>query len=128
MALMIDEPLFDLPGLKRAPVPEVLAPSLSPDQRRTKRQYDALLQGQHPLGVTLNTPLPLHPDAASAEDPQAEGLRCGTCQFRQPLGHHTRSYPKCQAGDGARVSHGAGTDVRAWWPACRDYQPKEEPS
>lgn len=22
-----------------------------------------------------------------------------------------------------RVTHGAGTDVRAWWPACVDYSP-----
>lgn len=22
-----------------------------------------------------------------------------------------------------RVTHGAGSDVRAWWPACQDYSP-----
>jgi hypothetical protein len=36
-----------------------------------------------------------------------------------------RTYAKCvidEAKQYPRVSHGAGTDVRAWWPACKDHE------
>jgi hypothetical protein len=43
---------------------------------------------------------------------------------------HDRTYPKCIAAvEGTEhltapsITHGAATDVRAWWPACIDYQP-----
>lgn len=116
------QPLFDLPGIKHAPPPEE---KLSPDRKRTRRQMAALTRGQHPLSLALRTPLPLHTDAAPAGDIRAEGLRCGTCRFRELLGHHDRSHPKCRAGGDVRVTHGAGTDVRAWWPACHDYEPAD---
>jgi hypothetical protein len=32
-----------------------------------------------------------------------------------------------QATEYPRVSNGAGTDVRSWWPACPDYQPETAP-
>jgi len=104
----------DLPDVQQPPQP------LSPTQRRTRRQYAALQAGQHPLSVALGTPLPLHPDAAPADDPKAPGLRCGTCAWRAS---NQYGYGKCWFGDGARATHGAGTDVRRWWPACRDYEP-----
>lgn len=114
--------LFDVPpGFVPPPIP-----GMSADQRRTVRQARALANGAHPLSLAFNRHISLHPDAAPADDRQAEGLRCGTCRYRQVLGHHSRSYPKCQVGDGARISHGAGTDVRSWWSACVDYQPRED--
>ncbi|WP_119728364.1 hypothetical protein [Thermomonospora amylolytica] len=117
----MNDALFDVPG----PAPAEPGPKLSADQRRARRQAAAMNRGSHPLSVTLNSPLALHPDAAPGDDRKASGLRCGTCRWRVSLGHHSRAYPKCTFGDGARISHGAGTDVRAWWPACRDYTPAE---
>jgi hypothetical protein len=119
---MPDDALFDPPpGFVPPP-----APGMSADRRRTVRQARALAAGVHPLGIAFDRHLPLHPDAAPADDRQADGLRCGTCRFREVLGHHSRSYPKCTHGGGTRISHGAGTDCRAHWPACRDHLPREE--
>lgn len=109
--------LFDLPDVKHAPPPE---DDLSPNQKRTRRQYAALLAGQHPLSLVLTRPLRLHDDAAPADDRRAEGLRCGDCRFRVLRNHGVRSYPKCTIG--GRESYGGGTDCRAWWPACRDFE------
>ena len=126
---MNDDTLFHAEPVA-APEP---APKLSDDQRRALRQLNALRAGTHPLGMypkILPGHLPLHPDAAPADDRKAPGLRCGTCLFRELLGHHGRKHPKCLFGNTegrwSRVTHGAATDVRAWWPACRDYQPAEE--
>lgn len=109
-------------------------PKMTIEQRRTARQLDALRAGTHPLGMhprILPGHLPLHQDAAPADDRTAPGLRCRDCQFRVVLGYHNRSYAKCTFGQtedrpAPRISHGTATDVRAWWPACRDYQPAEE--
>lgn len=98
---------------------------LSADRRRTQRQGEALAARWHPLGLALGRSLLLHPDAPAADDREAPGPRCGTCWYREVFSYHRRSYAKCTADDGDRVSHGAGTDVRAWWPACRDYSPGE---
>lgn len=67
----------------------------------------------------LSRSLRLHPEAAPAGDTAAPGRRCGTCA------HLTRNgwgYLKCGFGDGVRTSHGAGTDVRRFWPACVDHE------
>jgi hypothetical protein len=117
----VTDALFDLPTPANTPEPE----KLSPDQRRTRRQAAVLRQGQHPLTLVLSAPLRLHPDAAPADDRKAPGLRCGTCAFREIRHYGPRAWPKCTFGDGVRMSHGAGTDIRAYWPACRDYQPKD---
>ncbi|MGI5223575.1 hypothetical protein [Actinoallomurus sp. CA-142502] len=102
---------------------------LSADRRRTLRQADALTRRRHPLELALGFPLGLHP-AAAADDRTAPGLRCGTCGFRQVLTHNDGRFPKCLFAvtdkTAPRVTRGAGTDVRAWWPACRDYQAAEE--
>lgn len=116
--------LFDLPaGAVREPPP---VEHLSADRRRTRR-YLALLQvGRHPLGGRL------HDHAAPVDDPHAPGRRCGNCWYRQLLPYHARVYPKCllgvtnptdtdRLGDAPRVAHSAASDVRAWWPACRDH-------
>lgn len=97
---------------------------LSADRRRTLRLTRDLALGRHPL-----TGGRLHPDAAPADDRTAPGARCGTCRFRVTGGQ----YPKCRWPDPGeyriaklpRVTHGPATDVRAWWPACTDWQPTE---
>jgi len=110
----MDEPaLFDVDQPTPPPARE------SDGVRRTKRQAALLAAGQHPLTLALSRPLRLHPEAAPYDDRQAPGRRCGNCAFRQNNGW---GYPKCTFGDGARMSHGAATDVRAFWPACPDHE------
>jgi hypothetical protein len=79
-------------------------PGLSPDRRRTLRQRAQVAAGVHPLtgGRT-------RPDLGN----------CGTCAHRVLIGHHDRTYPKCELGP---VSSGAATDVRRAWPACERYE------
>jgi hypothetical protein len=112
--------------------PAEVRPAETPAERRRRRQAAAMVLRHHPLSLTLGLPLPLHREAAPADDRDAPGRRCGNCRFRQSLAHHTRSYPKCVEPGGLsadqlarlgppRVSHGEGTDVRAWWPACVDH-------
>ena len=108
-------------------------PGLSADRRRTLRQTEQIRAGIHPL-----TGRPLHEFGdrfARATDAKDLAFRCGSCIFRSVFKYHDRSYPKCTwtgslgADDVERwginvlpqVSHGAATDVRAWWPACRNY-------
>lgn len=108
--------------------------------RLSDRQAAAVERGQHPLSVALRSPLPLL-DVGDAERPT-----CGTCLFRRHYNPgHARSYAKCLAypqirhmpapgggehtwTDYPRVTNGEGTDIRSWWPACPDYQPKEPDS
>lgn len=117
----MSDALFDLPNRKHAP-PPAANENLSADRQRTRRQRDLLALGYHPLTIVLSTSLPLHADAAPHDDLKAEGARCGSCRFRVLFNYGPRTWPKCTFGGGARKSHGGGTDVRAWWPACRDYQ------
>jgi hypothetical protein len=96
----------------------------SADRRRTERQAKALALGYHPLTVALGQSIRLHPNAAPPADRDAPGLRCGGCRHRQP-----GTYPKCSIDNSTkkdRRTHGAGTDVRAWFPACVDYEPAKE--
>ncbi len=113
---MDDPALFDLDV---EPLPP--KPKLSGDRRRTERQGEFLTAGEHPLAAALGWPIRLHTDAAPATDRAADGRRCGNCWYRETFRYHNRSYAKCTADDGARITHGPGTDVRAWWPACRDH-------
>jgi hypothetical protein len=107
-------------------------PRVSGDARRILRQEQAMLHGQHPLAVALKTSIPLHPDApADPLDRNADGARCGGCRFRGPHNAGTaHTFTKCwwqpsKPGPKPRISRGAGTDIRAWWPACTDYAPRE---
>lgn len=122
-------PLFD--GYEPPERPE--GPELSADQRRTRRQADDIARGIHPLAKTPIHPLASrHRDAAS---PKRDPFTCGSCYFREIVTWHNRSYAKCvlpnpSAGADAppsaiytRATHSAASDVRAWWPACRDYSP-----
>lgn len=124
---LFDEP----PRVEAAPVETGTAA-----ERRRARQLAAILAGQHPLSVALRVPIPLHPDAVRDDDRTTAGrVRCGGCALRRRLHGGNRSYPKCTAGrrehvasglrwaEHPRASHGDGTDVAAWWPACTDYEP-----
>ncbi|MDP9101620.1 MAG: hypothetical protein M3N21_05685 [Actinomycetota bacterium] len=102
--------LFDLPE----GIPPSLA-TVSRDRRRTAAQHRAVAQGIHPLTRTRTRP---------------ELGTCGQCAFLVSVGHNSRRYLKCAFGiDPAttpifmapRITRGAGTDVRAFWPACSDF-------
>lgn len=96
----------------------------SAGQRRTARQRADAARGLNPL-IRLFAGMFPHPDApqvASPEDRATPGPRCGSCRFRELVSWHSRSYPKCTFGEGVRMSHSDATDVRGWWPACRDYE------
>lgn len=95
-------------------------------ERRRARQAAAVLAGYHPLHVTIAGVL-LHPDAPTDVAPGTRGvpLTCGTCVLRVFKHGGAKAYPKC--GISGRDSHSDATDVKASWPACTDYQPKETP-
>lgn len=113
------------------PLPPVDGVALSTDRARTRRQAELLADGWHPVAGRL-----LHPAAASAHDRQAPGLRCRSCRFRLTANHGTAgSYAKCywpgeetvdRLDNLPRFSRGPATDIRAWWPACADYEAADE--
>ena len=123
----LDVPLFD--GFEPRSAIES-EPGLSAGQRLTVRQAENIAAGVHPL-----TKGQLHPLASRARDasaPKGDPFTCGSCYFRAVERYHDHSYPKCwlpgpnTSADRPtypRVTHGAASDVRAWWPACRDYSP-----
>lgn len=103
-------------------------PDLSADRRRTLRQAERIADGIHPM-----TGGPLHELASrhrDAEAPKSDPFTCGSCYFRDSLRYRGGSYAKCVLGatndkPGPYMTHSAATDVRAWWPACRDYSPSD---
>lgn len=111
-----DPPLFD--GFE--PAVPVSAEPVSADRRRTQRQAAAIANGIHPYTHT-----PLHPLASwrrDAQAPKTDPFTCGSCYFREPGGF--RGFPKCTRFPGL-ITHGPGSDIRAWWPACPDYSPSD---
>lgn len=100
--------LFDAGPYRTPPEPE-----LGADARRTQRNLAALAAGRHPVSGRA-----LHMDAPPADDRAAAGPRCGTCTrlFRKV---RSGTYLKC----GLNATGGPGTDLRAWWPACAEYNP-----
>lgn len=105
--------------------PTPVAEPMSADRRRTVRQKQTIDAGGHPLGNVING-IRRHPDTKGktygSDGPKDRSLTCGTCIHRVLMGYHTADYPKCDVGGGIRMSHGTGTDVRAWWPACTDHE------
>jgi hypothetical protein len=122
--------LFDMdPEQPREPEPQ-----LSAGRRRTIRQAQALEHGQHPLGLVHGTYLRLHPQAPPAGDRKSGGPRCGGCLLLERNGW---GFLKCTRGRSGEIgtpsfrcgpyeSHGAATDVRAWWPGCEHWQARSE--
>lgn len=118
----MSDALFDLEDAWRV---EPAVDNRSTDQRRTDRQAGAIRAGVHPLALVFGATVVMHPGAdrtATRGDGPRLPLRCGTCRYRFGV-RHASTYPKCGARDGARVTRGPATDVRAWWPACLDYSP-----
>jgi hypothetical protein len=116
-----------------APPERLDTEGLSAGQRLTLRQASDISIGRHPLtGGALHPLASRHRDADSTK---SDPFTCGSCYFRRVEQYHDRAYPKCwrpnpNVGADApmraiysRVTHGAGSDVRAWWPACTDYTP-----
>lgn len=118
--------LFPEEGLRVAPDPA--EEGLGFGERLRRRQAGRIARGYHPL--PLDPPLRLHPDAPRPlSREEAAGLgdypRCGSCRFRVSMGGHARPFPKCTWGEGApRASRSEASDVRAWWPACVDWEPR----
>lgn len=110
----MSEPLFPIDAPAADPTE-----GMSAGRRLTWRQSHQLRLGFHPLSITCGI-IKLHTDAAPWDDRKADGLRCGSCTLR--ISHGAHSYPKCDLGDGIRISHGQATDCRAWWPACASYE------
>ena len=91
---------------------------LSAGRRLTLRQRTQVEAGVHPLtgGKT-------HPEWGT----------CGDCRFRKIVQYRSGRWPKCvwtppgwSAEDAEmkappRATHGSASDVRAWWPACSDF-------
>lgn len=118
---MFEPGLFDVPddAYLIPPAPEKPARA----ERRNRLVANRIQTGWHPLGYVL-----MHPDASKDRD--AGGPRCGGCRFRVVTSYHNKSYPKCrlpvQRGDTTTYPRDTGcesSDIRAWWPACVDYQP-----
>lgn len=110
-------PLFDVTPIR---APEKLVGAA----RRRQRQEECVARRLHPLTAALRVDIRLHPDAAPAGDRNARGLRCGSCVHRvYPNREISGRFPKCDfGGRWERASAGPGTDVKAHWSACVDYE------
>lgn len=105
-----------LPGMPE-PSPVFEAPKRSVGQRLTERQAKDIKAGIHPLtGSMIHD---LADTTARRSDPPNLMYRCGSCVHRVLMRHHDYTYPKC---DLTVMTHGAATDVRAWWPACPQWE------
>lgn len=131
------ETLFDVDSADV--LPALPAPGKSPGVRLTERQAAAIAAGYHPLLLMVYGPkewAKLHPDAKREylRGQRSAPFTCGSCRFRVVDRWHNATYAKCMIDvlrtdaqlrtldESPRASHSAATDVRAGWPACRDYQ------
>lgn len=71
------------------------------------------------VGPRLNVPPKTCTPAPIGSGPS--GATCGTCWHKQRVHYHTRFYLKCGLMEHA-WTHGPGSDIRAKWPACREYE------
>lgn len=67
--------------------------------------------------------LPANPCTPYTVGSGPEGERCGTCRHLVRHLYHTRRYLKCGRMRHA-WTHGAGSDIKAKWPACRAWRPR----
>jgi hypothetical protein len=129
----VAHPVNDATLFDAAPYAVAQPGPLSGQRRRTLRQEQAVANGVHPLALVLRDPtIRVHPDAP--RDRGGAGPTCGTCWYRRQITTNgSRNWPKCTygvenrtdqtRGRAPRVTHGAGTDVPRWWPACDSYSP-----
>jgi hypothetical protein len=122
-----DDALFPVPDGARVDAPQ----RMTPDRSLCSRQLKLITHGMHPISLVNGAGCVfLHPDAPRSDDKTAAGPRCGTCVFRVREHYHRRDYAKCEwpdrPGRYPRMSHSNAGDVPAWWPACREYEPKTE--
>lgn len=64
------------------------------------------------------------PAMAAPEGSGPAGETCGTCRHCTRVGHHDYTYFKCGLMQ-AYWTHGAGSDIRKKWAACREFEPKQ---
>lgn len=113
-----DEPSL-FPDLVPVPVADGYE-GLGHDARRTRRQHEILAEGYNP-----GTRIPLHPEAAAAER-VGPGLRCKGCAHLYKTGAGNKAFLKCEQAGTYNSRGSMGPDMRAWWPACRLYEAKED--
>ncbi|WP_280186093.1 MULTISPECIES: hypothetical protein [Nocardia] len=107
------------PDLEPVTIPDRFE-GMGHDARRTARQADLIAAGANPA-----TRLPLHRGAAT--DRSGPGLRCRDCTHLYRTGAGNKDFLKCRQA-GTYNSRGSwGPDVRAWWPACRLFESKDQP-
>lgn len=91
--------------------------------KRTRRRAFLIALGYHPL-TTATRDLRLSPWAPRGDDRKAPGARCGGCRWFAPLDDEPglpAGTNRCWINNGERVTRGAATEVRAWWPGCNDW-------
>lgn len=133
----MSDALFESENLASlAPIAREKPEELSADRARTQRQARRIADGGHPLDAVF--PTYRHPEtkglAYLRDDSRGRSHTCGTCRFRELMGAGNRTVAKCtvtrHAGEHdsrtvmPRVTGSAASDVRSWWPACRDYEPR----
>lgn len=47
------------------------------------------------------------------------GRKCKDCVFYRVFDYHNKRYGKCEK---RGITHGAGTDHKASWPACKKFE------
>lgn len=114
--------MTDQPGLFPSP-PRLYVQAAAPgvqlgrDARRTRYQAHTLASGRDP-----GTTLPLHPDAAAGRD--GDGLRCRSCVHLYAKHAGNGRFLKCALAPAHNPrARSDGPDMRAWWPACREWAP-----
>ena len=56
-----------------------------------------------------------------------KGQTCGTCKHYRRVKYRDYVYLKCGLVE-ADWTHGVATDIKARWPACSEWEAKQEPS
>lgn len=90
-------------------------PARQPDLRSPGTRLADKLRGLAAAGVQPLTREPARPDLGT----------CGGCEFRVQFNRGTsKPYPKCVHPE-TPMTGGPATDVRASWPACHRFVPKD---
>lgn len=151
--MSVEDALFSDHGLRAVSAAAPEEDTRTRGQQLRDRQQARIAVGRHPLSIN-GMVIRLHPDAPRDAHKDDDGAypRCGSCVHRQMVGGHAKSFPKCVIGyerrpltdaeiarnagtiyqhathyvyEGRRNTSSDATDVKAWWPACSDYQPED---